>query len=1433
MTTRIRASFDGKRSKSEVTTPTTNGFSSSTQDPDTLRQAIDQAINAEAFQNAIAANLAKLLKPTIKSALDTIQPVVEAVYNHEVLLRKTNQSVENILERLDTVNEAPNEEDDGEPLGDSLNSAIRKKASSTSNNYEDVEGVKHLFAENQARNDAKLAELSNLLEADSSKIAGIVESIAGINAALWPTREALDSLKSFSEHSNTTTSVMQAQLDQLNADVGTIIDSIGSDLGSQVKSIKQQVAAPDTSLLSAYNMKLDTISTDVGGLRDRADTSQILKDISINLEVLKDNVQAGIATSNEHFAVLNPHISDILSSVEAQWSKLKEIHTEDAKAEVLAAIQKSNQSHAAHTVALSELKDRAIASVPKPPLASSSPETTALRALAADLASLKENIEAGLATNYENVSGIESKIDDVLATIEVHRAADPSADILAAVQKSNDSHASHAEALEGIKSISAVSASSSGASGIATLEPQIASIITTLDSHTTTLDNIKASGAVPVVAPVAEQSNLMEIDSNLTKILGTLGSHTSILNEIKDDIGAEILTVLHDVNEGHSSQNTILAEIREADMSDEILTALHASNDSHANHAIALANLQTAVNASNDSHASHSGALDEIKAAESTSAEDVRNNDEALNAQIGAIITSLEEQTTTLAALRDTTNASNESHAVHTSTLAQIRDGTAASNGSLTSHAAVLSDLKSEIASLIDSHAAHTSILAQIKDSTSSSSSFHDSHATKLDKLKEAVIGTSGSHASHSADLGELKDANKAANDLHALHITALTELKAAQTSMAAQIDINHTTVTTSINTLGDELKAEVDATGTDITSSVTSLGVDVKNIGLSPLNAAIEQYGKELRGVKASIEGLGVSVKGAGSDILGLEDGAHFNQRGLYQLKEHVTIHDLPDNTSLELADRSVHVDNSSASEPHEGIVSSLNKAHISNPEVAQETNIAEGEPLDHNDPVVDNEPVVESEPALPTSQASQEQEPKSGLKATNVELQNVENKAAATSDNLRHKTEALSTDEAPSTSDEHSSIPVESDPIEEVSGIPEDTAAEAVSAPFETQMVPTDDVSTDDVLTDDVLTDGIRTPVVPIQAEAAPIDVQNPVLEHPDVAKEEPLLGTEGHIRERSLSVEAAKSGHDEDTLFREPVHVEPARHEDITHNIPASVDELGSPSFEDQLSQNNAPALIDKSQTPPNIEEQKPTHEENDVLHGNEAAHHDKLAEAKVLEADDVAIDDKTLHLGDQLGGDAQIGGDAQATPKTQEEKTTSDESRDSPVKDDSVQLSDHDQLEGQEKPSKIQGTELASEVKKVIPVDEKSTNHDESAETENPEPPANTKHNEPSPAAESASSIVQAAKEPEVYSNHDEEMEEFSPLEEPRPSPASSPQTPEAELGTEGDQSRLDTGRASGSISASLSPPSPSFSGESYSSGKEGESEKKDEKDEKDN
>ena len=644
-----------------------------------------------------------------------------------------------------------------------------------------------------------------------------------MNVALYPTRGALESLKGSSNHSNTTISVMQAQLDQLSADVETIMASIGSNLGAHVKSMYQQSAAaaaavPDKSLRSAHTTKLDAIATDTTALKRHADTVQALKDVYAKLEALQEEMQVGIASSNEELASLRPQVHNISAAVEVYSSKLAGINTGVANGEVLAALQKTNYLHAAHTVALGELKERGIGfGSDSAPASSSQGTAKAVQGLAVDLAAdltfLKEAIQADLATSNNHISSLSTQVDDILTMFEAHRAADPSSDILPAIRKSNESHASHAKALEGIRSSNVASASLKEESGVNSLEPHLASILAMLNTHTDTLDAIKATrvAASPEIAPGVGMSGIEDLGSSITAIIDILELHTDILTEIKDDVSPEILTILDNINQKNARQNTILTEIRESDVSDEILTALHASNDSLTNHTVVLADLHTVVQASNDSHVSHTDVLEEIKAARSVESVFLGvapTNFRGLDTKIGSILTTLSEQNTTLSTIKKATVLSNESHAAHTSILIEIKDATAASNEAHISHSIVLGDLKYTAVASAESHDANAAALTEIKDIAAKSHEFYDTHAARLDEIKEAVAATCGSHASHSADLAEIKSLNSARElkevvgatsgsgaylsaefaklgELHDSHAASLREMKGVVTATA------------------------------------------------------------------------------------------------------------------------------------------------------------------------------------------------------------------------------------------------------------------------------------------------------------------------------------------------------------------------------------------------------------------------------------------------------------------------------------------------------------------------------------------------------------------------------------------------------------------------------------------------------------------------
>jgi hypothetical protein len=1101
LTSRIRASFESKRTKSDVSSPTalTHGFVTQQPDPDVLHTAVQDVMNSETFQNAIAANLAKLLKPTIKSALDTIQPVVEAVYNHEMLLRKTNQnietarqvaentnqSVENLLDRLDTVTERT-EEDGSIKAPMTPASSPRKRAlSSFSGPPQTAENIKHMLEENNALIATKLSELSGSLEANKGK-----------------TTDTLESLKAFSEQSSTATSVMQAQLDQLKVDVGEIMAAIGADLGTNVKALSERAPAQETSVFAEHSAKLDAISVHLEGLKGisgaapSSDNAELLQHIASNFEDLKQHVDAGRSVSNDQ-------ISTVLTAVEAHSADFAEIKAAigDPNGEILAAVQKSNDSHAAHAVILGELKERSITPGSESAPVSSDPEvTSSLQAIQNDIAALKENLKANaLPSNDWSSANLEPQITTILATLESHTAAlgeikashashattlkgikslegapsgggGDSASLepqistiittleshtatLANLQEAHathataleeikplegapvtdggnlvnlepqiaaiistlethtatlgslqDSHTSHAAALDGIKSIDvsagdvastatiephiaaiiatldshtatlgslqdshaahataldslkALDPAPASSGDSSTLEPQIAAIIATLESHTATLGELKSSGTPPSsdVAPVAATVNMEGLESQIAAIHATLESHTTLLTEIKDDVSAEILTSLHEINSAHASQNATLLDIKEADVSAEILTALHASNDSHADHTATLSALQAAVQSSNDAHASHAGVLDEIKSTRSI--EPAAGGDaptsSGLDAQMGTIMSTLEQHHMTLADIKNASKSANDLHASHIAALTELKsvqpsgdspasEGGNADFGALEAHIttiistlegqnATLSDIKESsaspevVAAVKETHEllqSHTSLLDTILDASS-----HEDILANISSLKQIIEESMAGVDEHGASVKELRESTKASHSEIATALGALalggaagagvealasngdgnlTELleemkavraiveKSSETtaSMAAQLDINHKTFTTSITALGDELKAEVDFSSTEIASAVTMLSGDVRSIDLSSMSIAVSECGREINGLSAKIDGVEESLKGTRAHVVDLKDGFHLSDRGVGQLKEHALI--------------------------------------------------------------------------------------------------------------------------------------------------------------------------------------------------------------------------------------------------------------------------------------------------------------------------------------------------------------------------------------------------------------------------------------------------------------------------------------------------------------------------------------------------------------
>ncbi|KAG4435632.1 hypothetical protein IFR05_008879 [Cadophora sp. M221] len=803
LTSRIRASFEGRRksfegtrklSKSgrtttadsnnasqEVRSPTTidsevnsplhtNGFI--TQDPESIRNAVDQAINGEAFQNAIAANLAKLIKPSIKSALDTIQPVVEAVYSHELLLRKTNQSVEDVLSRMDTNAEtaaarresfidstyvAPGTPADGEKSADAVEGAVTSREHGGPN----FDQFKQLMEEHNAKT---LATISESIESNTTKIAELAQGVGNINASIGPTKESIDSLKYASEQATTTSSVLQAQLDQLKADIGHIIEAIGADLGKNIQAISEKSAAPNVELLSLHTTKLDLISTDLATMKGHADTAEKIDAISSELGALKASVETGNAANAEGF-------TNILAVVGEHTAALAEIRVKEPHPEILAALQQSNDSHALHTTTLSEIKDRSLGSAPPPVVSEgrSVDHSSALETIQADLTALKENIAAGLTDNTD----LGAKIDTVLATIEEQKAGDSGVEILAAVKQSNESHAAHAAALEGLKS--------SGTDVNPELGAQVAGIVGKLDEHSAALDEIKSLGGTHTVALESIKSttsgsptDASDMTAQVAAIIAKLDTHTAVLDEIK----------------GVTSKVPEPTPVDNSDLTAQI-GAIVTKLDTHA---ATLDEIKGLSGAHATALESHGTTLAGIK---SLAPESAPADTADLTTQIGAIVAKLDTHGVALDEIKTHTTAFES----HGSTLDEIKTFTSAHTSALDGHGAAIEEIKSlsatppaeggnaalesQIAAIVATLEGHGSALNEIKTSTGTHITALENHGTTLEGLKSLTAGP----PAEGTDMPALETKIGAIIATLESHGVALDEIKATGGSHSSVLD--------------------------------------------------------------------------------------------------------------------------------------------------------------------------------------------------------------------------------------------------------------------------------------------------------------------------------------------------------------------------------------------------------------------------------------------------------------------------------------------------------------------------------------------------------------------------------------------------------------------------------------------------------------------
>ncbi|KAM0155636.1 hypothetical protein ACHAQE_006709 [Botrytis cinerea] len=897
---RIRASFEGRKSH-DSTSPKHASFSgSSPTDPELLRRIIDEAISGEVFQAGLASHIAKLLKPEIKTALDTIEPVVNAVLQHELLLKRTNNSVDHVLLKLESMADDEGAMTPGQarlsihgaltshPIAEEGSLPISENSVSGTGTPVSVSNQESrpLFNRGLTYTAGKLNEISDSLDLNNHKLGKVVEGIAEINNLLT-SNERLDSLKESSDKNDTKTSVIQTQIDQLQENVRVVITRIGPDLGINVKAINDHLTG-ETTIQETRAVASNGSGGDV----------ELLQAISSKLEALKDSLETGTSSHNDNLGLLKEQINALQSTLAAQKEILGEIKEADNSTEVLAGIHKSNESHEAHATILGELKERST------PLADLSTQPAPTSADAETLQTILIEVQKSNEAHEKNTAALESL-----------KESDTNAVILAEVQKSDDLHLSHASALESLKS-STPPPEQSTAIDLGSFETKMGSLIETSTailaevqksneshvSHAAALENIKALPTPPSETETASASvDLGGLEKDMGTIIEKLDLHGAVLEEIKtkDTLGAGVIDAT--AFDGHfGSINTLLE--RHTAALDEIKSKdAGGSTDFSPITALLEAHSATLEDIkSRDLKPADFGPIVSMLEAHTVALEEIKSKDPGFNPDFSPISALLEAHTATLDEIKakETTNSIDLSPITalldaHTASLDEIKskDMTAADFSPITAlleaHTTTLEDIKakdsannvdlSPITSTLDSHRA---VLDEIVSKDAQSSGVPAT--INMDAFDTHFGSITGILAAHTAALDEIKSKDSPSNaslpaentieilDKHfgsiinmlEAHTAALEEIKAKDcTATTGQTELNTAAFDAHFSSLARMLDSHTEALdeiksknndSTPPTTSRDNIGLDSFEPHVTAIKSALDAHMVVLQDIKS-----------------------------------------------------------------------------------------------------------------------------------------------------------------------------------------------------------------------------------------------------------------------------------------------------------------------------------------------------------------------------------------------------------------------------------------------------------------------------------------------------------------------------------------------------------------------------------------------------
>ncbi|RKF62328.1 hypothetical protein OnM2_034030, partial [Erysiphe neolycopersici] len=508
LTTRLRATFDSRRTKNE--NPVAN--QTVALDTDSLRLIFEESLNAQPFQSAIASSLAKLIQPNIKDALDTLQPVVEAVCAHEVLLRKANSSVENLIARLET----DHLRYDSKSLsGLDVEGPIRKNVEYKDTNSESP--IKHLNLGPSHKeikshdNLTSLTEISERLEAQNSKINMLSQDIK-------PIKDFVMGFRSDTQQSDAATAEFKTQLDQ----IGHLVSVIHSNIGEKMDNIKNEIECLKSKVeqTSSGDERLDKviaatnqIDENISDLKEKNRDSELLKSTQTNNVMILDQVINTIETKLNKLPAMLDRIESHLTQVDA---------TRDTESILLKQIISKFSTEQNHIEKFEGL-------------------------LASQTSELGSVIE-------KNVSQLELLSD--IKSLQLNQK-----DVLSKLQSLNTIY---------------IKENKSQQSRLTSINDQFSSLSLALSTITIQLEEFKNKIELKEAAQISSLSKEnAETKISFQAIIDGIQAQTQLFNEIRENLSAEILSTLHSLGQKNEVQHNLLTDIKEADVSAEILTSLH------------------------------------------------------------------------------------------------------------------------------------------------------------------------------------------------------------------------------------------------------------------------------------------------------------------------------------------------------------------------------------------------------------------------------------------------------------------------------------------------------------------------------------------------------------------------------------------------------------------------------------------------------------------------------------------------------------------------------------------------------------------------------------------------------------------------------------------------------------------------------------------